>query len=299
MASGGEAEGQNASSAPGQSKNPNNALHNHSGQVLDAGLLPLYSSKRKQKFLSALPSLESTQTIRDFTGFRRSTSALDDDGAASEWETIAPANELASQINLADSLAKHRARNVELVFHAQDILPGSSSNVSLGGRRNTIAGLLDHPAQRLPVDKSHLNLPTHQSFCSSSSFYSDTQGYDDRFIGSRLSETSVLGPTRTGSRRRPATLGVDHNLAIELGAWRCSKASSSTCGDPFKYDGATYSAFLQPAAERDVSSALHRVGASLDSVQTTHPFQTDHTSSLKQNRIENASFYNSEAIRST
>lgn len=303
MASATDAERESASYASGKFKNPNYALHNQHCQVLHeespASERLLYSVKRNQKFLSALPSLESAHMARNLTEFRRSMSAIEDDGAASEWETIAPANEITSQDDHADSSIKQRTRDYELAFHAQDILPDSKSQGSPSGRRNTIAGLLDLSDQRLPFERSQLNLPTHDSVCSSSSFYSDTQGYDEAFLGSKLPERHELGPTRSESRRRPVTLNIDHNISIELGTWRCSEASSSTCGDPFKYDGATYSAFLQPAAVGEVSSAIRRFDAGQNSIQTTHPFQTDQTNSFKQDRVEQTPFYNSDAIRST
>lgn len=300
MASGAGVETLAASDAAERLTDSSHALRYHQGQMLDPGQRPLYSLKRKQGFLSGLPSLESTIRMRNLNHVRRSASAIDDDGGASEWETIAPANELASRNNLVDSHTTPRARDFELVFHAQDILSASKSSNTISSRRNTIPGLLHVPGQRLPYDQSHLNLPTQESFCTSSSFYSDDHGFDDGFLASVLPEQYGFGPARSGSRRRPATLGMDQNISIELGGWRCSKASSSTCGDPFQYDGATYSAFLQPAAEREVSSALRRFGDCGSSIEITHPFQTDHPSSLRRNRLRNdGSFYNSEAIRST
>lgn len=269
---------------------PSNVQENHQGQLPHDNIIPHDSGNRRQKFKSALPSVASTCLTRNLTEFRKSASQLEDDKACSEWETIAPGDELAEQAAIF-SEGKH-VRNLELVFHAHDILRSSQSNSSIGLRRNTTSGPVDTSSQGLPWGRSKQILPAEQSFCSSSSFYSDTEGDGDLF------ESEGLAPGE--SRRRPATFAMDRSLPAEPIMWRrCSKASSSTSGDPFKYDAAMYSAFLQPAAEREVSSALRHVGVSDNSIHTIRPFQADNLTSLKNKTAGDSSFYNSEAIRST
>lgn len=282
-------------------EDPCNAERNQQGQLTHANSdRPPPTAGRKHKFLSALPSFSSACVPRNLTEFRKTTSLLEDDRAMSEWETIAPGDEHNDRDSLMNPTELGSPPNFELLFHAQDILHSSSSHGSLGLRRNTIPGPLNLPQrQRLPAGKSRLNLPTQQSFCSSSSFYSDAEAADElcdvelpQWNGPSLNQ--VLG------RKRPATLGLERDGLAEPTNWtRFSKASSSTGGDPFKYDAVAYSAFLQPAAEREVSSALRRIGVSDNSMRTTHPFPTDHIDSQEKKPNSSSSFYHPEAIRST
>jgi hypothetical protein len=271
---------------------PGNLQGNHQGQPVHGNATSHEHGTQRQKFQSTLPSVLSTSLGRSLTEFRKSASQLEDDKACSEWETIAPGDELAERA--VDSSEGEHVRTLELVFHAQEILPSARSNNSLGLRRNTILGPVDTSSQRLPWGRSKQNFSAaEQSFCSSSSFYSDLEGGGDFF-----ESEADLGHGE--NRRRPATLHIGRNTLVEPTMWRrFSKASSSTSGDPFKYDAATYSAFLQPAAEREVSSALHRIGVSDESIHTTRPLQADQAISLKNQLAGHSSFYNSEAIRST
>jgi hypothetical protein len=242
--------------------------------------------------------LDSTYMSRNLAGSRQCKTSLEGDGAASDWETIALGNEADYSTGPTRSVVKQRSSDFEFVLHAQDILPRSRSNGTLNLRRYTVSGLPDHPAQRVLFGERQQDLPTFQSFYSSSSLYSDNDVYDGS-PGRDLLERNDPITTRNSSGRRPATLSVNHDLSSELATWRrFSKASSSTGEDPFKYDAVTYSAFLQPVAEREVSSALRRLGVSQDSFQAAGPSQSDYASSLKQTRIANSSFYNTEAIRS-
>lgn len=253
MSPGDESESQSAFFALGRPKNSHYAPHCHDSQMqheaMPAGQLPLFTASRKQTFLSALPSLRSRHMMRNLSGFTNPTTAADDDGAASEWETIIPTDEFASRNDLVRPPTSHHPSDDQLVFHAQGILTDLKSSDSLTCRRNTVPGSLGHHAQQSAAEQ-----PLRLSLYSSSSLHSDVHGDDVAFSETDQLKGHGLGSTRSDSRRRPVTLGIGKNIILELGAWRHSKVSNSTLEDPFKYDGATYSAFLQPAPERGVSN---------------------------------------------
>lgn len=264
---------------------------------------PSHITSRKQKFLSVQPSFNSAG--RSLTDHRKSHSNIDDDKAASEWETVAPDDEF-YEPNENSTRPIKRRRNFELVFHAQDII-GATNGTAVTQARNTIIGPPDISLPKLSSGRHRAQPAAHHSLHSSSSFYSNFDG-DDGDTEEQLIDLDDCIVDRTNSQRRRATVGTDqtpntelHELQAELMLGRsCSKASSSTNGDPFRYDRGMYSTFLQPAAERDVSSALHRAGTSHNStIEAHHPFKVDQVDASMRNPIGNSSFYNPAAIRST
>ena len=72
--------------------------------------------------------------------------------------------------------------------------------------------------------------------------------------------------------------------------------SSSSDGDPFKYDRDIYPTFLHPAAERNVSEALHYVASSQNTTTFRHPFKQQPTG---QHQLATPSFYDPDAVQST
>ena len=80
----------------------------------------------------------------------------------------------------------------------------------------------------------------------------------------------------------------------------CSRASSSTSGDPFKYDGDVYSVYLQPSAERAISDALHHAGVSSHATgPPAHAIEMKDPRQKSNKTREVPSFYDAQAIRST
>ncbi|KAK3498546.1 hypothetical protein B0T13DRAFT_528778 [Neurospora crassa] len=69
---------------------------------------------------------------------------------------------------------------------------------------------------------------------------------------------------------REATTGSG---ALPNAAFSTGGLTTDSDDDPFKYDRGSYTVFLQPSQEREVSAALHRVSG----VSTTCTNQTDHT----------------------
>lgn len=262
------------------------------------GLQKAPPSNSKDKFVRPHLSLPRKNLGRSLTNPGDSYSN-DDDNAASEWETIAPAEELGEISKRRESSGKalKRKRNLDSVFQAHQALNNSLSSSPSGLRRNTILGPPDISLPKLPSGTSHPHLPGYTSFPSSSSCYTDIDG-QDADTEQQLLDPECWGLGRCISQRRPATLGGEGHLQIP--ARSISKASSSTKSDPFIYDGGPYSAFLQPAAEREVSSALARAGlshtSSLGIAHRGHHY--DFGLPVSHDRGPTA-FYDQAAIRST
>lgn len=256
------------------------------------------SSMPKQRFVLGHLSLPPEDMGRILTGRRVSHSTLGDDKAASEWETVAPTQEQNGYEGI-DCKMLRRKRSLELVFHAHDNLNAAPVCGYPVPRRNTILGPPDISLPKLPSVASCEHITTYPSFYSSSSFYSDIDG-DEEITEEHLQDPEACAPGRSSSRRRPATMGLGRNLRGDLLIGRrASKTSSSTSGDPFKYDG-VYPTFLQPETEFEVSSALHRAGISHSStLDMIGPPKVEHIGLDDINPSTRSSFYSPAAIRST
>ncbi|KAG9256058.1 uncharacterized protein F5Z01DRAFT_672699 [Emericellopsis atlantica] len=183
----------------------------------------------------------------DFSSRPRFNSRLDDDTAASEWETVAGGDEQEDCPPDLDWQLK-RKRNFELVSHAQDILhpplPGSTSIT----RRYTVLGPPHSALAKLPTGRSRARLPGSASFRSCSSF--DTESFQDAATDSRYTSPNVL-PLRPLRRfEKPAPSNTDTDACSDLK--NSGRISDSIGGNPFEYDAVLYSTFLQPAAEKEV-----------------------------------------------
>ncbi|KAF7560921.1 hypothetical protein G7046_g3224 [Stylonectria norvegica] len=214
-----------------------------------------------KNFVSEHPS----RPFFDFIGrppTRKRSASLDDDKAISEWETVAPDDEF-EEVAENPSRQVRRQRNFELVFHAQDILETSRNRNQIRPGRNTILLPPRSAMSTFPTKPTTFNAP-RLSFQSSSSLYSDLTDRDATRDEGLLHLDD--GGLETDNQLRRPPLG--RNRHSEFIA-RCSRASSSTSGDPFKYDGDLYSGFLQPLAERDISDALHHIVASNQSKEST------------------------------
>ena len=254
-------------------------------------------SDNTDKFVRPHLSLPRNNLGRSLTSPGDSYS--NDDNAASEWETIAPAEEMEENTKREEASGKapKRKRTFSPVFLAHQALNNSLSTSSSGLKRNTILGPPDISLPKLPSGALRPPLPGYSSFPSSSSCYIDI---DEHGV---VAEQQLLDPEGWGlgrciSQRRPTTLGGEGNLQIP--ARSTSKASSSTRSDPFVYDGGPYSAFLQPAAEREVSSALARAGLShTSSLGIAHRVARCEVGVAVSNDRGPAAFYDQAAIRST
>lgn len=197
----------------------------------------------------------------------------------SEWETVAAEEELNEYPELPVRQLRRR-KNFEFVNHARyrHDLPEEARTAE---QENSIL-LLHTTVRDIPIARPVTRVTNTQSFDSVSSLYSD------------IDERDTLDTDGNYDQKILAKSGQS-----ELGT-TCSRASSSTSGDPFKYDREIYSGFLQPSAERDVSDALHHIGTSSytkeSMVQIT---EIKHPGIGERRAPAIASFYDADAIRST
>lgn len=228
----------------------------------------------------------------DKTKTRQRSASLDEDKAVSEWETVAPDEEFEEGLHIPPRQLRHR-KNFELVFHAQDILESSRRANTFRPGRNTILlpprispNLVSNPKASAFIERNH-------SFESVSSAYSDI----DKGLtvnGEALVPKSALG----GSGQHNGN-GLRRDCNNDFVA-TCSRASSSTSGDPFKYDGDIYSGFLHPSAERDISDALHHAGVSSHTLgPSVQSIEMKDPRRMPNKGRGVPSFYDAEAIRST
>ena len=220
-----------------------------------------------RQFVSAHPSklrLNTDGTLAQPRSFRQ----FDHDGGASEWETV-PDEDL--RTNAAKALVRDapRCKEIALVFHAEDILDAKNTK-SIYKKTATLAA--GHGRAKTELAKA-------ESFYSSSSIYTDT-GTTSSIDEARLLELDH--PHRyQGHNPVPCTAsGQDVKFRGEMPT-RCSKTSSSSSADPFKYDCDEYSAFLQPSTDKDVNRIANPLAGAPD-----------------KKIVQNSSFYNHDALRS-
>ncbi|CAM1504102.1 Fc.00g016930.m01.CDS01 [Cosmosporella sp. VM-42] len=253
--------------------------------------IPRNESPTQKTFVKEHPSLPPVSCAGEGTSRQRCVS-LDEDRAVSEWETVAPDEEF-EECNELPPRQLRRQRNFELVFHAQDILDPSRKLNLAKLERNTIL-LPPHALPDLRKNRRAAFATTAESFHSASSLYSDLDK-PHAIDGVNLLESNK-NPEGVGQHDQHPVETDRHSELIAL----YSRASSSTSGDPFKYDGDIYSGFLQPSAERDVSDALHHAGSSGHSTERPAQSTDMEDPRTKTKRSPDAvSFYNAEAIRST
>lgn len=253
------------------------------------------------KFVSQHPSHPLRDMRRDLTGQTLGTK-LDYDAAVSEWETVAPDEEFQECLSIPLGHTKLR-KDVDVLFHAQDILHPSRPNAPITQRRNTILVPPNFSLPKLPSDASQIacarNKNKDKSFYSSSSVYSNVDG-DGWIDEEQLLGLNWTDPWRTASGRRRVAPGAGRNNTGEL-VTTCSKTSSSASVDRFRYDGDGYSIFLQSTAERDISQALHNAGVSMDSGATAaQPNGREFGGNWMNNKLNlHHAFYNHAALQST
>lgn len=263
---------------------------------VDIRILPS-SATDKRSTLAYLP-LPLQNTGKDLTERHKSHSNLDETG--SEWETVAPSEELYEQRPEVGEIQLKRQRNFELGSYVHRTINSATTSSSLACRRNTILGPPDIPLPKLPGGVSRGNLAPYPSFYSLSSCYSDLDT-NEEIVEEQLLNLEAWDPVRSDSRRRPATMGFGGSLRGDQ--WmgrRISKISSSTSGDPFQYDGVVYSAFLKPAAECEISNSLHQ--STMNHHACSDINDPPKIEAIPQNGIRPStgnSFYNPAAIQST
>ena len=222
---------------------------------------------------------------------------LDDHRSTLDWETIAPTDELGElPAQGRDRLSSRR--NFALVLHAQDILNSSNASSTTTPRRNTILGPPEVSLPKLPSGRLRGGITSSSSFISSSSFYSDSGCGDE--LADRAIEPDIWTSPQHFPRHPAMAMRMDMHVPGQASAERVSKTSSSENGDPFRYDAGPYTAFLQPAAERNVSDALHRVELSApESFKRTRLQTTTNPVLEEAQTCERPYFYHSAAIPST
>ncbi|KID64769.1 hypothetical protein MAN_05780, partial [Metarhizium hybridum] len=207
-------------------------------------------------FVSEHPSWKPSQDSGSRISYYPKPILQDDDNTNSEWETVAPDEDviLRPSVHLRQRLEIDRrayptqnalgcARQAaEHAQHRTALMPTSSS-------RNL--------ARTLPMHTS--NRPKHASqWLRASSVYED-DSVSPKITDQSQQQGCQPETSRALTKNRPATLGFDRNAQGELVA-SYSKSSSRASNDPFKFDGADYSMFLQPSAEKEVSRALYGAG---------------------------------------
>lgn len=244
----------------------------------------------KKQTITEHPSLCATNLLECESGRKRCNS-LDGGRATSEWETVVADDEFVDRPEISP-----KRRNIELVFHAHDILDASRKHWPTRKRRNTIL-LPQYASSEFPRAKSPSIITVADSFLSSSSIYSfidDANRFDEESVFSDANDQckvdEQVNPHGSNCLKR---FRQCENVA------RCSRASSSTSGDPFMYDRDVYSGFLQPSAERAVSDALHLIrGSSTTRQPFGHVIELRDLRPQRSKVLELASFYDAAAIRS-
>ncbi|KAK7430213.1 hypothetical protein QQZ08_003188 [Neonectria magnoliae] len=208
--------------------------------------IPRGGSPQPLQLVSEYPSRSVNSLEHPATGRKRSAS-LDEDKQASEWETVVPDDEYGDSPRIPPHQLRRR-KNFELVFHAEDIFePGSNQRKNaIKPERHTM--LAPPRALPMPPAKRPSRFPARlHSFHSTSSLYSDWDDIED------IPEQGLPAVKETmeveAQKKQPGQLLLV-NFRPEI-VRSLSKTSSSTNGDPFKYDGDLYSGFLQSSAEKE------------------------------------------------
>ncbi|KHN96813.1 uncharacterized protein MAM_05369 [Metarhizium album ARSEF 1941] len=250
------------------------------------------SSARPKGFVAEHPSWKPSQSTGSHVSYCLKPILQDEDYTNSEWETVAPDED----VILKPSINRgQRVQNAGRSFQAHDSLDRVGQLAERTQYRNT-AFIPTTSSRNLGRAMTMLNSnrPKHASqWPRASSVYEDDTAVDKSQRQDWHPETF-----RTLAQNRPATLGFGRNAQGELVA-SYSKSSSRASNDPFKFDGADYSVFLQPSAEKEVSRALYRAEASSEALSTRvcSPQRGEQQSLRRQ--FQPGSFYDNAAIQST
>jgi hypothetical protein len=97
--------------------------------------------------------------------------------------------------------------------------------------------------------------------------------------------------SRFVSKKRPATVGFDRNMPIDV--MTCySKSSSRASNDPFTFDGEDYSLFLKSSAHKEERGPVCPADANVSCAPERGPRANMHT------QFQPGSFYDSAAVQS-
>ncbi|TWU75362.1 hypothetical protein ED733_007114 [Metarhizium rileyi] len=208
-------------------------------------------------FVSEHPSWKPSQVAGGRISHYLKPILQDDDNANSKWETVAADEDVFLKPSIR---LRQRVENGRLAFPAHEILSRSRQAVGRVQHRNT-AFLPTTSSRNLapPLTMDTSSPPEEDSpWPRASSVYEDDAAVLKTTDQSHQQSHHPQSDTsRLLTKKRPATLGFDRNARDELVA-SYSKSSSRASNDPFKFDGADYSIFLQPSAEKEVSKALCR-----------------------------------------
>lgn len=209
---------------------------------------------------------------------------------ASDWETIAPDDELyTTPIPLrADGRDVHAQ---EVVFHAHDILGSSQRDSPCVPRRNTVLGPAEASFAKLLAGRAHDLCETrHPSLSSSSVYASDAS---EARLSPLQSHCRNVGPMRPG-----AGPPLDRDACSELSATN-PEASSGTRAGCCRDDGQGYAACLHASPEEQVCRAPGRVrGDWASPTSTANQYGAEGSGDTRRRLVEHSSFYDSSAFPS-
>lgn len=228
--------------------------------------------------VSGYPHTVNTRFIR-----QSSHGDVDEDKAASDWETVA-ADDGFDHCQDLDAATDHQSGfQVQSVFgHAHPSTVPSQPRPATPGPRVLDRQERAEEAQQAVAESQPL-FSKHSSLVNQSD------------SGSRLgSLLGCDGAQLAPSRKRAVTMILDRNASSELVA-SGSVASSSLTGDRFRYDCGEYSIFLRAADEaevgRVVEAGMKRAAGLLA--------ETPHGEAGDAMAVNNTAFYDHDAIRST
>lgn len=224
-----------------------------------------------------------------------------EDNPASEWETVAGEDEL-KPLKMPNQFVPRRYRSIELILQSQSVVKPPQRSGPLTHRRNT--ALLPQTTSRNLANSAQRvsTLLKDDSTWSASSVYADedkeraTWFYDEN---ENFNSTCRKNNNFDIGWRRPAAMENARHVLGELAA-SGSKASSNASADPFRYDDVSYSPFLRPSAEKDVSRALYNAATTSDSDSAVRGYrQKYHSEAATTRTFHPGSFYDPIAIQST
>ncbi|EFY86550.1 hypothetical protein MAC_07412 [Metarhizium acridum CQMa 102] len=215
------------------------------------------AKSKARGFVSEHPSWKPSQSTRSRISHYLKPTLQDDGNTNSEWETVAPDEDVILRPSI---YLRQRLENGRRAYPTHNAL----------GRDRQAAEHTQHRTTALMPTSSSRNLARTLTMHTSNRPKRASQPpralsvYEDDSVFPKITDQNQQQgrqpePSRTLTKNRPATLGYDRNAHGELVA-SYSKSSSRASNDPFKFDGAGYSMFLQPSAEREVSRALYGAG---------------------------------------
>ncbi|KAK3388791.1 hypothetical protein B0T20DRAFT_464517 [Sordaria brevicollis] len=144
------------------------------------------------------------------------------------------------------------------------------------------------PENHLSVPEQHLNITRENSWATMSSADSDTEELAispyEHYVGASAGFTDSnqhLEANRYESfDTRAARSSPTKSGGLSREAFSTGGLTTDSDEDPFKYDRGSYTVFLQPSREREVSEALHRVSG----VSTTYTNETHRNGQASSSR---------------